>query len=64
MHVTAEPGESFDRLLRRFLSGVKRAGIVREVRRRRQFHSPAERRRWKRLWAERRARQRRAREMA
>ncbi len=46
MHVMAHDGESFDQLLRRFKSGIEKAGILREYKRKQRFKSAGE------LWRE------------
>ncbi len=42
MHVEPRDGESFDQLLRRFKTGVDKAGILREYKRKRYFKSTGE----------------------
>jgi ribosomal protein S21 len=42
MHVEPREGESFDQLLRRFKTGIEKAGILREYKRKRSFKSKGE----------------------
>lgn len=42
MHVQAQDGESFDQLLRRFKTGVDKAGILREYKIKRYFRTNGE----------------------
>ncbi len=58
MHVEPREGETFDQLLRRFKTGIDRAGILREFRRRQRFKSEGELRRDKAKAAARRRRKR------
>ena len=62
MHVTAREDETFDQLLRRFKSGIEKAGILREYKRKQTFKSAGELRREKaKAAARRRSKGRRAR---
>ncbi|MBV9355226.1 MAG: 30S ribosomal protein S21 [Chloroflexi bacterium] len=54
MHVEARAGEPFDQLLRRFKTGIEKAGILREYRRKQRFKSAGELRREKAKAAARR----------
>ncbi len=56
MHVVAHEGETFDQLLRRFKSGIEKAGILREYKRKQRFKSAGELRREKMQAAARRRR--------
>ncbi len=58
MHVEPRDGESFDQLLRRFKSGIEKAGILREYKRKQRFKSAGEQRREKAKAAARRRRMR------
>ena len=42
MHVEPRDGESFDQLLRRFMTGIDKSGILREYKRKRYFKSNGE----------------------
>ena len=42
MHVEAREGEPFDQLLRRFKTGIEKAGILREYKRKRYFKTNSE----------------------
>lgn len=54
MHVTARDDETFDQLLRRFKSGIEKAGVLREYKRKQRFKSAGELRREKAKAAARR----------
>ncbi|HTD76646.1 MAG: 30S ribosomal protein S21 [Chloroflexi bacterium] len=54
MHVEAREGEPFDQLLRRFKTGIDKAGILREYKRKQRFKSAGELRREKAKAAARR----------
>lgn len=54
MHVTARTDETFDQLLRRFKTGMEKAGILREYKRKQRFKSAGELRREKAKAAARR----------
>lgn len=54
MHVEPHDGEPFDQFLRRFKTGMEKAGILREYRRKRFFRSAGELRREKAKAAARR----------
>jgi ribosomal protein S21 len=54
MHVIAREDETFDQLLRRFKSGMEKAGILREYKRKQTFKSAGELRREKAKAAARR----------
>jgi small subunit ribosomal protein S21 len=54
VEVTVREGESLDRALRRFRRRVNRAGIFKELRRRRSYDKPSTEKRKKALAAERR----------
>ena len=54
MHVEAREGEPFDQLLRRFKTGIEKAGILREYKRKQRFKSAGELRREKAKAAARR----------
>ena len=54
MHVEAREGEPFDQLLRRFKTGIDKAGILREYKRKQRFKSAGEMRREKAKAAARR----------
>ncbi len=54
MHVIARDDETFDQLLRRFKSGIEKAGILREYKRKQTFKSAGELRREKAKAAARR----------
>ncbi len=54
MHVQAREDETFDQLLRRFKTGIEKAGILREYKRKQRFKSAGELRREKAKAAERR----------
>ena len=56
MHVVAREDETFDQLLRRFKSGIEKAGILREFKRKQRFKSAGEQRREKMEAAARRRR--------
>lgn len=56
MHVEPREGEPFDQLLRRFKTGIEKAGILREFKRKRYFKSAGELRREKAKAAARRRR--------
>ncbi len=56
MHVQVRDDESFDQLLRRFKTGVEKAGILREYKRKQRFKSAGELRREKEKAAARRRR--------
>ncbi len=58
MQVEPREGETFDQLLRRFKTGIDRAGILREFRRRQRFRTEGELRREKAKAAARRRRKR------
>jgi small subunit ribosomal protein S21 len=62
MDVTSRDGESFEQLLRRFKTGVERAGILRDLKRKRYFRPKSVVRREKaRMAARRRNRKQRPR---
>ena len=54
MHVEVREGEPFDQLLRRFKTGIEKAGILREYKRKQRFKSAGELRREKAKAAARR----------
>ena len=54
MHVEVREGEPFDQLLRRFKTGIEKAGILREYKRKQRFKSAGELRRYKAKAAARR----------
>lgn len=54
MHVSVRDDETFDQLLRRFKSGMEKAGILREFKRKQTFKSAGELRREKAKAAARR----------
>ena len=54
MHVEAREGEAFDQMLRRFKTGIEKAGILREYKRKQRFKSAGELRREKAKAAARR----------
>ena len=56
MHVEPRDGEVFDQLLRRFKTGIEKAGILREFKRRQRFKTAGELRREKEKAAARRRR--------
>lgn len=61
MDVTSREGESFEQLLRRFKTGVERAGILRDLKRKRYFRPKSVVRREKaRMAARRRNRKQRS----
>ena len=49
--VEKRPNESFERMLKRFVKKVKKDGILEEVRDRRRFTKPSEKKRLKRIRA-------------
>lgn len=54
MHVLARPDETFDQLFRRFKTGMEKAGVLREYKRKQTFKSAGELRREKAKAAARR----------
>jgi len=52
--VKARKNESFEGLMRRFQRAVEQAGIMKELKNRRYYMSPSEKRRFKRKQAEKR----------
>ena len=57
MHVPAWPNEDCESLYRRFKRGFEPSGVLREIRERQWFQSPAERKRLRRRKAARRQRE-------
>lgn len=55
-YVKAKKNEKFESLMRRFQRAVEQAGIMKELKRRRYYLSPSERRKEKRKLAEKRRR--------